>query len=79
MDTKVRVNANIERGTYEEFQKILKSKRITITKFLEGCIARYLWEQRYSQDKSAFDELAKEPATRELLSVEKECSHDGLQ
>lgn len=78
MISKARINANIDRNVYQEFQRILNTKKKTVTEFLEDCITHYIREEMYAKDKEAFDELAKERATKEFFTIEKECINDGL-
>ena len=69
----IRVNANINQHLYQKVQSILQQQNITLKSFIEKSMEELVKNYEYDMDKKAFDDLAEENATKEMLKVEKEC------
>ena len=75
----IRVNANINQHLYQKVQNILQQRNVTLKSFIEESMEELVKDYEYEMDKKAFDDLAQENATKEMLKVEKECATDGLE
>lgn len=75
----VRVNANINQHLYQKVQNILQSRNVTLKAFIEKSMEELVKSYEYEMDKKAFDDLAEEDITKEMLKTEEECLTDGLE
>ena len=75
----IRVNANINQHLYQKVQNILQQRNLTLKSFIEKSMEELVEDYEYEMDKKAFDDLAQENATKEMLKIEKECAADGLE
>ena len=74
----VRLNVNVDSNLYHEFKSLAQVRGKTITDYVEEWIKEEVRRVRYESMRIEFDSLADEPATKEMLEVDKECSSDGL-